>query len=229
MAPEQVQGGEVDARTDLYALGVIFHEMLTGDHPFRANSAIDLAITTGIGIFNSLPTLVMGPILLLIFTAYFKILPSPDPRVWRGGNLLDGEYLSRAILPMMVLGLGIAGGLARLTRASALQILRDDYIRTARAKGLRERTVIYIHALKNALIPVVTISGPLLAGVLTGTLVLERVFAIPGIGNVFFNSITNRDYTLLLGVTVLFSIFLIIGNVLVDVMYTWLDPRIRFD
>jgi oligopeptide transport system permease protein len=110
-----------------------------------------------------------------------------------------------------------------------LQVLRDDYIRTARAKGLRERIVIYVHALKNALIPVATVVGPLLAGVLTGSLIIERLFAIPGLGDVFVTSIAARDYTMLLGVTILYSVFLILGNILVDVIYTWLDPRIRFD
>jgi oligopeptide transport system permease protein len=143
--------------------------------------------------------------------------------------MLTWEFISRAILPIFTLGAGIAAGLARLTRASVLQVLRDDYIRTARSKGLMERRVIYIHALKNALIPVATIVGPLLAGTLTGTLIVERIFAVPGLGDSFVNSIAARDYNLLLGVTILYSIFLMAGNILVDVMYTWLDPRIRFD
>jgi oligopeptide transport system permease protein len=197
----------------------------------KRNTPIDYGITIMIGAFVSVPSLVLGPLLITYLTGNgpLGVFPSPDPRVWKGGSVLDWEYMGRAILPMMALGLGIAAGLARLTKASVLQVLRDDYIRTARAKGLRERSVVFIHALKNALIPVVTIIGPLLAGILTGTLVIERVFSIPGLGGSFISSITNRDYNLLVGVTILFSIFLIIGNILVDVMYTWLDPRIRFD
>jgi ABC-type dipeptide/oligopeptide/nickel transport system permease component len=130
---------------------------------------------------------------------------------------------------MLTLALGVAAGITRLTRASVLQVLRDDYVRTARAKGLRERAVIFVHALKNGLIPVVTVVGPLMAVLLTGTLVLERIFGIPGIGTSFVESITNRDYNMLIGVTIMYSFFLIIGNILVDITYTWLDPRIRFD
>ncbi len=98
-----------------------------------------------------------------------------------------------------------------------------------RAKGLRERVVVYVHALKSALIPVATIIGPLLAGVLTGTFVVELIFTIPGLGKVFVDSVAARDYTMIMGVSLLYSVFLILGNILVDIMYTWLDPRIRFD
>jgi oligopeptide transport system permease protein len=195
----------------------------------KRNSPLDYLITGSIALFVSIPTLVLGPLLILILTANLHLLPGPNPTVWKTSNMLTWEFLSRAILPIFTLGAGIAAGLARLTRASVLQVLRDDYIRTARSKGLKERRVIYIHALKNALIPVATIVGPLLAGTLTGTLIVERIFAVPGLGDSFVNSIAARDYNLLLGVTILYSIFLMAGNILVDVMYTWLDPRIRFD
>lgn len=193
------------------------------------NSLIDHATNIFATFFSSIPSLVLGPVLILLFNVQWKIFPAPDPRYWKEFYLTDWNYVGRMALPMLTIGLGITAGVARLTRASVLQVLRDDYVRTARAKGLREGSVIYIHALKNALIPVVTIVGPLLAGVLTGTLIVERVFGIPGLGSSFVESITNRDYNLLVGVTIVFSIFLIIGNILVDVTYTWLDPRIRFD
>jgi ABC-type dipeptide/oligopeptide/nickel transport system permease component len=193
------------------------------------NSIIDYVVTIFAVLFASIPSLVLGPLLILIFVVQFKILPAPDPRVWKSGNLFDWNYLGRAILPIMIVGLGMSAGIARLTRASLLQVLRDDYIRTARAKGMRERGVLYIHALKNALIPVATILGPLLATVLTGTLIIERIFSIPGLGSTFVDSVAARDYNLLCGVTILYSTFLILGNMLVDIMYTWLDPRIRFD
>src|SRR5262249_6218537 len=138
-------------------------------------------------------------------------------------------FLSRALLPFLALGTGISPGLARLTRGCLLQVLNDDYIRTARAKGLRERAVIFVHALKNALIPVATIVGPLLAGVLTGRFFIERIFAIPGLGDQFLASVTDRNYNLLTGLTIIYSLFLVVGNIMVDVTYTWLDPRIRFD
>jgi oligopeptide transport system permease protein len=195
----------------------------------RRNSVFDHLTTAFATLFNSIPTLVLGPVLILLFNVQWKIFPAPDPRYWKEFHITDWEYVGRMALPMLTIGLGITAGIARLTRASVLQVLRDDYIRTARAKGLKEAAVIYIHALKNALIPVVTIIGPLLAGVLTGTLIVERVFGIPGMGSSFVESITNRDYNLLVGITIVYAIFLIIGNILVDVMYTWLDPRIRFD
>ncbi|MBX3065339.1 MAG: ABC transporter permease [Anaerolineae bacterium] len=193
------------------------------------NSWIDQLTNLFIVFFASIPTLALAPVLIILFNVQWKILPEPSPLYWKSGNLLDWNYLGRAILPLTTLALGVAAGICRLTRASVLQVLRDDYVRTARAKGLRERAVIFVHALKNGLIPVVTVMGPALAGLLTGTLILERIFGIPGLGSSFIDSITNRDYNMLIGVTILYSFFLIIGNILVDVTYTWLDPRIRFD
>jgi ABC-type dipeptide/oligopeptide/nickel transport system permease component len=116
-----------------------------------------------------------------------------------------------------------------LTRASLLEVLSEDYIRTARAKGLRERTVIVRHALKNAMIPVVTIFGPLLAAVLTGTFVIEQIFALNGMGRKFIDSVNQREYFLLTGLTLIFAVMLVLGNLMVDIMYAWLDPRIRYD
>ncbi len=123
----------------------------------------------------------------------------------------------------------MSASIARLTRGSLLQVIREDYIRTARAKGLHERVVIVRHALKNSLIPVVTILGPLLAAVVTGTFVIELIFAIPGMGKFFVESITNRDYTVITGVSVVYGVLLVAANLLVDMAYGWLDPRIRFD
>lgn len=193
------------------------------------NSIADYSVTTFAGLLAAIPTLALGPFLITLFTVQLKWLPSPDPRVWKTASIFSWDFLGVALLPVMTLGVGISAGLARLTRASLLQVLRDDYIRTARSKGLQERIVIYLHALKNALIPVVTIIGPLLAGILTGTLIIERIFAVPGLGESLVAGIAARDYNMLVGVTLLYSVFLVIGNILVDVMYTWLDPRIRFD
>lgn len=195
----------------------------------RRNTTTDYVITFTVVTWQSIPTLVLAPLMILILVTNLKVMPTPDPRVWKGTAIFDPEFISRAALPILVLGTGIATGVARLTRASVLQVLRDDYIRTARAKGLAERIVIYVHALKNALIPVATIIGPLLADVLTGSLIIERIFAIPGLGDSFVNAVAARDYNLLLGTTILYALFLIAGNIFVDLMYTWLDPRIRFD
>jgi len=127
------------------------------------------------------------------------------------------------------LGLGSSAILARLTRASLLQVIREDYIRTARAKGVKERNVIVGHALKNSLIPVVTILGPMMAGLVTGTFVTELTFGIPGMGKYFVTSITNRDYPVIMGTILLYAVFLVVANLLVDIMYAYLDPRIRYD
>lgn len=132
-------------------------------------------------------------------------------------------------MPSIALGLGSSAILARLTRASLLQVIREDYIRTARAKGVKERMVITRHALKNSLIPVVTILGPMMAGLVTGTFVTELTFGIPGMGKYFVTSITNRDYPVIMGTILLYAVFLVFANLLVDIMYAYLDPRIRYD
>ena len=133
------------------------------------------------------------------------------------------------MLPVLALGLGLSAGIARLLRASLLEVLSEDYTRTARAKGLREEWVLLRHVLKNAMIPVATILGPLLAGVLTGTFIVEQIFALDGLGRKFVESVGNREYFLLTGITLIYALFLVMGNLMVDVLYVWLDPRIRYD
>lgn len=178
---------------------------------------------------RAVPNIVIGPVLIIVFAVQLKLFPVVNPYAWIDGPQANpGTYFSTAFLPVITLAMGMAAGIARLTRASLLQVLNQDYIRTARAKGLAERNVIYGHGLRNSLIPVVTILGPLLAAVLTGTFVVELVFAIPGLGDTFVTSVTTRDYNLLVGVTVLYSAFLVGANILVDVLYTWIDPRIQF-
>jgi oligopeptide transport system permease protein len=117
--------------------------------------------------------------------------------------------------------------IARLTRASVLEVIRSDYIRTARAKGLSERVILFKHVLKNSLIPVLTYSGPLAAGVITGTFIIEQIFAVPGMGKHLVNSVTNRDYPLILGTTLVFSMALVLANLVVDLLYSYFDPRIK--
>ncbi len=193
------------------------------------NTVIDYGATLFAVALASVPSFVLGPGLLILFVNQLHILPAPNPVVWKNPNLLSWDYISRLILPLTVLGTGVSAGLARLTRASLLQVMQDDYIRTARSKGLRERSVIYVHALRNALIPIATLIGPLLAGVVLGSFFVENIFAIPGLGDSFINSVSQRDYNLLTGTALLYSFFLILGNIFVDVLYTWIDPRIRFD
>ena len=133
----------------------------------------------------------------------------------------------QAIMPAIALAGFPTAFIARLVRSSVLEVLQQDYIRTAKAKGLPGRVVLYRHALRNALIPVVTYLGPLIAGIFTGSFVIERMFAIPGLGDAFVTSITNRDYTLILGATVFYSVLLLAMNFVVDVAYVFIDPRIK--
>ncbi len=184
----------------------------------KRNTIFDYT-SMGIAIFGvSVPVLVMGPALQYIFGVQMGLLPVSG---W-------GDF-SQMIMPAFALGISYSALLARLTRASLLQVLHQDYITTARAKGLTEGAVLIIHAMKNAMIPVVTVIGPLFAIVLTGTLVTETVFAIPGLGRFFVSSITNRDYAVIMGTILLFATFLVVANVVVDIVYAWLDPRIRYE
>ncbi len=176
---------------------------------------------TGMGIAIigvSVPVIVMGPILQYAFGVQWKLLPVSG---W--------GTIPQMILPAFGLGFAQSALLARLTRASLLQVMNEDYIRTARAKGLSERMVVLFHAMKNSLIPVITVLGPLFAALLTGTFVTETIFGIPGMGRFFVTSVTNRDYPVIMGTILLYAAFLVIMNMVVDVVYAWLDPRIRFD
>jgi ABC-type dipeptide/oligopeptide/nickel transport system permease component len=133
------------------------------------------------------------------------------------------------VMPAFAIGFSASALIARLTRASLLEVLFEDYVRTARAKGLAETRVIIVHALKNAMIPVITILGPLFAGLVTGTFVVETVFGIPGMGRYFVTSISNRDYPVIMGTILLYASLLVIANLVVDLTYAWLDPRIRYN
>jgi len=132
------------------------------------------------------------------------------------------------VMPLVALGFGSSAVIARLTRASMLQVIREAYIRTARDKGLSERLVMVRHALKNAFIPVATILGPMFAALVTGTLIVEQIFAIPGLGKYFVTSVTNRDYPVIMGTTLLYAVFLAFSNLAVDITYAFLDPRISY-
>jgi ABC-type dipeptide/oligopeptide/nickel transport system permease component len=165
----------------------------------------------------SVPVIVLGPLLIWIFAVTLRWLPATGWGTWQ-----------QAIMPSVALGLGSSALIARLTRASLLQVIREDYIRTARAKGLMERLVVIRHALKNSMIPVVTVLGPLFALLTTGTFIAETIFGIPGMGKFFVTSISNRDYPVIMGTTLLYAIFLVIANLIVDITYAWLDPRIRY-
>jgi len=164
----------------------------------------------------ALPVFVVSPILILIFCYKFELLPAA---MWSG----TAYY----ILPVLALGTRPAATIARLTRASVLEVIASDYIRTAKAKGLSETAVLFKHVLKNSLIPVLTYAGPLVAGLLSGSFIIEQIHAIPGLAKHFVQSVTNRDYPLIMGVTLLYSAILIASNLLVDILYSYFDPRIK--
>jgi len=181
----------------------------------------------------SIPALVLGPLLYWVFALKLGWLPvalwgAERPFILGFIAVPTGKFLKHAILPVLALGTGLSASIARLTRASLLQVVREDYVRTARAKGLRERVVVVRHALKNSLIPVVTVLGPMFAAVVTGTVVIEAIFGIPGMGKYFVQGINNRDYPLIMGVTLVYAILLVAANLFVDITYAWLDPRIRY-
>src|SRR5678809_1819205 len=167
----------------------------------------------------SIPNFVLGPILVLIFALSLYWLP---PSRWEG-------FPSRnLVLPVLTLSALYMAYIARLTRAGMLEVLRSDYIRTARAKGLSERDVVIRHALRGGLMPVVSYSGPAVALLLTGTVVVERIFAVPGLGNYFINANLNRDEPLIIGIVAFISIVILIFNLLVDIAYGFIDPRVRY-
>lgn len=166
----------------------------------------------------SVPNFVFGPVLVLVFSLGLYFLP---PARWGG--------ISNLILPVLTLSAIYMAYIARLTRAGMLEVMRSDYIRTARAKGLNEKTVLLKHGLRGGIIPVVSYTGPALAGLLAGTVVVERVFAIPGLGNIFIQAVNNRDEPLILGIVAFLSLLIMVFNLLVDISYGFLDPRIRYE
>jgi oligopeptide transport system permease protein len=166
----------------------------------------------------SVPSFLVGALLIFVFGIWLKWLPVG---LWEGPRNM--------LLPALTLAASPAAYLARLTRASVLEILEKDWVRTARSKGLATDKTIIKHVLRNALVPVVTVLGPLTAIVITGSFVVEFVYAIPGMGRFFITAVTNRDYDLIMGTTLVFGVLLIITNTIVDILYTVLDPRMRIE
>jgi oligopeptide transport system permease protein len=168
----------------------------------------------------SVPTFVSGLLLLLLLSRTFSFSPIRDPEEWVG---FGPAYL----LPGIVLGLGTMAYIARLTRTSMLEIKRQDYVRTARAKGLASTNVITAHMLRNALIPIVTILGPAAADLVTGSIIIESIFGAPGLGREFVESISKRDYSVIMGTAIFYAVLVAVANVVVDLSYGLVDPRIR--
>jgi oligopeptide transport system permease protein len=184
----------------------------------KQNSAYDYGSMALAMLGLSVPNFVLGPILVLVFALGLYIFPPAR---------LDS--LSSYVLPVITLAMIYAAYIARLTRAGMLEVMRSDYIRTARAKGLDETTVLLKHGLRGGIIPVVSFTGPALASLLAGTVVVERVFSIPGLGNIFIQAVLNRDEPLILGIVAFLSILIMVFNLIVDISYGFLDPRIRYE
>ncbi len=181
------------------------------------NKFIDKFIMVLTTAFISMPSFIMGSLMLLVFSVSLGWLPA------------NGEAKGGLIMPVIALSLSPMANITRLTRSSMLDVLGQDYIRTARAKGVPPAKIIFGHALKNSLIPVITYFGPMLAYIVTGSLVIEQVFAVPGIGRAFVSSITGRDYPLIMGTTIVLAVLIVIMNLLSDILYKVVDPRINLE
>ncbi|MGH7775868.1 MAG: ABC transporter permease [Candidatus Dormibacterales bacterium] len=204
-------------------LGLIFGVVAS----MRQNTWVDYVLSTTSVIGYSVPNFVIASLLILVFGVW---LDQVTGGAFYYGLQWTGTYgnIGELWLPAFALGFPYASYVARLTRASMLEVIRQDYVRTARAKGLAERVVIVRHALRNALIPVVTILGPLVIGIITGSVVIENIFGIPGLGKEFAQSILDRDYNIVVGVFTIYAALVGFANLVVDLLYTVLDPRIRY-
>lgn len=198
-------------------LALILGVVLGSIAALRRNTFADRVIMVLTTAFVSMPSFIMGSLLLVLFAVKLGILPA------------NGTTARGLILPVITLMLSPMSHITRLTRSSMLDVLGQDYIRTARAKGVSRLRIIFGHALKNALIPVITYFGPMLAYIVTGSLVVEQIFAVPGIGRAFVSSITNRDYTLIMGTTIILASFIVIMNLVSDILYKVVDPRINLE
>lgn len=214
------RGFPISARVGLAAIivSILIGTTLGIISAIKRGHWMDMASMVIATIGISIPSFILAVFLMYLFCQVFKLLPSYGLSSWK-------HY----VLPVAGLSFAPIAYIARLTRSSMLEVMRQDYIRTARSKGVAEFFVIMKHALINAIIPVVTYLGPLIAGLLTGSFVVERLFAIPGIGREYVTSIGDRDYALILGVTVFFGILVIIANLIVDILYGIIDPRVKVD
>ena len=187
----------------------------------RQNSPLDYLSMSVAVIGISVPLFVVGPVLMYIFAIRLNLLPT-------SGWIMSGDGWKTVLMPTMTLALPYFAYLARLSRASILEILRSDYVRTARAKGLSESAIMVKHVLKGSLLPVVSYLGPAFAHIVTGSIVVETIFRVPGLGRHFVQSALNRDYTLIMGTVIVYSGILLVMNFIVDILYGFMDPRISY-
>ncbi len=209
-------GLQISARLGLIAAAIatVTGVLLGSAAALRRNRLVDKVIMVVTTAFVSMPSFIIGTFLLLIFAVKLMLVPA------------NGAMPGGLVLPVITLALYPTAYITRLTRSSMLDVLGQDYIRTARAKGVSQRKMLFGHALKNSLIPVVTYLGPMVAYIVTGSLVVEQIFAVPGIGRTFVSSITNRDYPMIMGTTIVLAVLIVVMNLLSDLLYKAIDPRI---
>lgn len=212
-------GMKVSAKLGVIAavIALISGILLGSCAALNRNKLIDRIIMVISTAFVSMPSFIMGTFLLILFAVKLQVLPA------------NGDATGGLILPVITLSLSPMSYITRLTRSSMLDVLGQDYIRTAKAKGVSKWGIVFKHALKNSLIPVVTYIGPMLAYIVTGSLVVEKIYSVPGIGRAFVNSITNRDYPLIMGTTIVLSVLIVVSNLVSDIMYKIVDPRITLE
>ena len=212
-------GMKTSAKLGLIAAGLALCSgiVLGAVAALRRNTFIDKVIMVIVTAFVSMPSFIMGTLLLLVFAVLYPIFPA------------NGSTAEGLVLPIITLSLYPMAYITRLTRSSMLDVLGQDYIRTAKAKGVSPMKIVFGHALKNSLIPVITYFGPMLAYIVTGSLVVEQIFAVPGIGRAFVSSITNRDYPLIMGTTIVLACLIVIMNLVSDLLYKVVDPRIHLE
>ena len=198
-------------------LALAFGVVLGAFAALRRNTVLDRVIMVITTAFVSMPSFIMGSLLLIAFAIKLHVFPA------------NGATHGGLVLPIITLMLYPMSYITRLTRSSMLDVLGQDYIRTAKAKGVSSGRIIFGHALKNALIPVITYFGPMLAYIVTGSLVVEQIFAVPGIGRAYVSSITNRDYTMIMGTTIVLAALIVIMNLVSDILYKVVDPRINLE
>nr|RKW39357.1 MAG: oligopeptide ABC transporter permease OppB [Lautropia sp.] len=185
----------------------------------RRNTWVDYTLMTVAMIGVIVPSFVKAPILILIFAIYLKWLPAGG---WNDGALMN------MILPVAALAISYVSSIARITRGAMIEVLNSPYIRTARAKGLSTRAIVLRHALRPAMLPIVSFLGPAFVGIITGAIVIESVFGLPGIGQMFVNGALNRDYGMILGLTIMVGVLAIVFNAILDILYALIDPKIRY-
>ena len=198
-------------------IALIFGIILGSVAALNRNKWPDRVIIFFVTLFTAMPSFVLGSFLLLVFCIQLKVVP-----VWSTNN-------PNYVLPVIALSLSPMAYITRLTKTSMLDVLGQDYVRTARAKGVSPWKIIFVHSLRNALIPVITYVGPLTASILTGSLVVETIFTIGGLGSKFVDSITKRDYTMIMGTTIFLATLMVVMNLLSDLVYKLVDPRIKLD